>query len=242
MTISGTAYAGSVTVNTGDYREYTWLGTGTLNVTNNFTVYDTWNANFQPVLNVGGQFLTNGADEDGRFFIAFGTSAAGYTNGDTFTGGIYVYNTWTLDMEGATTVGGVLYAKGYGPSIGEEQSNAYSYSSVTSGFGVLKLGGSNTTFLAGTTVDVEQGGTIEFVGNTNFTSLAAMPTINGGMLWLNGGSNTFNNYGTAGLVVASGSLAITANGSLGGTTSRWAGRTASDTCAAGRATSATRST
>ena len=203
ITINSTVTVGAVSINTGDYFEYGFLGTGTLNVVNDFYIYDTWFANFQPVLNVGGVFRTDPSFTDARAVITFGAPGGAYTNGDTFTNGIYNYGCWRLDIGGTgTTVGGKVLVEGWTTCAAELVEN----------YGITRFNG--VTFNAGTTFDLEQGGTLQFTGNgTNFANVPS-PTFNGGMLRLDGTNNIFPTYAN-GFQVVHGELSITDDSSLG---------------------------
>ena len=204
VTINSTVSVGAVIVNTADMDEYTFLGTGQLNVAGNFTWDDTWYANFQPVLNVGGALIVQqpGYQYDNRMVITFGTGSGGsavYTAGDTFTGGIQCYDGAFLDIEGNnTTFGGTLMAASTIPAYA-----VFGYSGGSPG--TIAIGGTGDTFLANTTLDLEYGGAIRATTSQNFTNVTNI-IFNGGTLRLDA-ANSFPSI--SGFDVVSGVLAMT---------------------------------
>ncbi len=206
VTISGTQSIANITVASADNHEYTFLGTGTLNVSGNFNMNGNWNASFQPTLNLTGAFLTLTTWTDTRSSVTFGLQGGSYTAGDTFAGGITAYNSWNLFIGGNnTTFGGTLMVQSTMPS-----GTMYGYRNGRVG-DLIQIGGTGNTYLAGTTLDLGFGGEIQFTGTQNFTNLTAI-TFAGGMLDLTA-ANSFPNMG--GFDVTQGVLAVSSNLTMG---------------------------
>ena len=180
LTLTSNTTVAEVDIGTNNqYCDYDLYSTGsgapyTLNVTGNFSFDGTWMADYiQPVLNIGGTFTVGSTGYwDWRPSVKLGSSS-GYTNGDTFAGGISQYCGYTLDASGNNeTFGGKLMSQGFVPSMGE-----WDYHGSILGY--IKIGGTGETFNAGTSFDLEYGGTIWLSTAQTLTNVSTI-TFNGG--------------------------------------------------------------
>ncbi len=209
LTLTSNTTVAEVDIGTNNqYCDYDLYSTGSgapyaLNVTGNFSFDGTWMADYiQPVLNIGGTFTVGSTGYwDWRPSVKLGSSS-GYTNGDTFAGGISQYCGYTLDASGNNeTFGGKLMSQGFVPSMGE-----WDYHGSILGY--IKIGGTGETFNAGTSFDLEYGGTIWLSTAQTLTNVSTI-TFNGGALRLDA-ANTFATL-SGGFDVANGSILQIAN-------------------------------
>jgi autotransporter-associated beta strand protein len=196
----------SVLADTTD-RSYDWRGSGTLIVSNDFWIkgWTMHNNYIEPTLNLTGAFIISYSGDE-RGSVKFGT-AAGYTSGNVFNGGVYNYGK-QLYLGGTTTFGGTLLVQ-------STRLLGFAYS-ANSRLGITAIDGSSSVFGAGTTFDLQPGGTLWLPAANNFSNVGTL-SFNGGMLRLDAASGyVFPTYAN-GFDVKRGMLGIAGNGTLGAT-------------------------
>jgi hypothetical protein len=195
---------------------FAWVvtGSGTVNVTGNFTYADRcWgpvgDSTFAPVLNLTGQLIATWDTSQGQAPGNTSPSAMKFTaNGNTFGGGINAtFNMINVSGNNNTINGGITLMGTKFQDFYSAPGNEYS-----TGAGYLTFTGTGNTFGA-QAVNLNQYGTLDFTQSANLTAITAI-NFNGGMLKLESTSNTFGAL-PGGFNVVSGGLWINTAASLG---------------------------